>query len=61
MTVKWRGDQQVRQNIAAYGQSVHEKVRLVANFWKPKLEEYAKENAPGRTGRLMRGNRCGPT
>ena len=46
MTVKWRGDQQVRQNIEAYGRSVQEAVRQVANYWKAKLEEYAKENAP---------------
>ena len=44
--VSWRGDEQVRRNIAEYGRQVNKKAYEFALYWAARLEEHAKLNRP---------------
>jgi len=43
---KWVGDDTVKANMVLFGEKVKHAVKEVALFFQPKLENYAKENAP---------------
>lgn len=44
--VRWEGADEMMRRLADYRDSVRYAVRQVAEYWKPVLETYAKENAP---------------
>mgnify|MGYP003993310223 CR=1 FL=1 len=56
-TVTWTGDDQIRRNIAIYGQKVKQAVVSIARYFEPILESHAKEHAiwTDRTGNARQG------
>lgn len=42
---EWRGAVEMGRNCTVYGQKVIEAVKRVAQYWKPIIENYAKNNA----------------